>query len=123
MKDLWGKDERVSDGSTVKVDENYVRESILEPSKVLVEGYGTTGTLSKMPSFQGKLSDAEIGYLIDYIRWLKDSSKFPARDELPPAQVAGETPGEETAAGEAPKEEKEADNSAEAKNENQNENN
>ena len=123
MKDLWGKDERLSDGSTVKVDENYVRESILEPSKVLVEGYGTTGTLSKMPSFQGKLSDAEIGYLIDYIRWLKDSSKFPARDELPPAQVGGETPGGETAVNDAAKEEKAADNSAEAQNENQNKNN
>ena len=82
LNTIWGTDERLSDGKTVKVDENYVRESILEPSKTLVESYGTTGTVSKMPSFQGKLNDQEIGYLIDYIRYLKDPEKFPDRDTL-----------------------------------------
>ena len=82
LNTIWGTDERLSNGTTVKVDENYVRESILEPSKILVEGYGTTGSVSKMPSFQGKLSDKQIGYLIDYIRYLKNPDKFPARDAV-----------------------------------------
>ena len=46
------------------VDENYVRESILEPNAKIVEG---DGPVSKMNSFQGKLNDKEIGYMIDYI--------------------------------------------------------
>ncbi len=95
LNTIWGTDERLSDGTTVKVDENYVRESILEPSKTLVENYGTTGTVSKMPSFQGKLNDKEIGYLIDYIRYLKDPAKFPAEDTVvEPEPADGASPAD-----------------------------
>ena len=80
---IWGETERLIDGSQVTVDENYVRESILEPNAKIVEGYGP---VSKMNSFQGKLNDKEIGYLIDYIKYLKDPSKFPSRETIMESQ-------------------------------------
>ena len=63
FKDVFGKQELLSDGSTVAVDENYVRESILYPQKKIVKGFGPV-----MPSFLGTLSDKEIGWIIAYLK-------------------------------------------------------
>lgn len=38
-KDLYGRTERLADGSEVQVDEAYLKESILEPKAKLVRGY------------------------------------------------------------------------------------
>ena len=38
-KDLYGRTERLADGSSVQVDEAYLSESILEPKAKLVQGY------------------------------------------------------------------------------------
>lgn len=40
FKGLWGKERRFTDGTTRIADENYIRQSILEPHSQLVEGYG-----------------------------------------------------------------------------------
>ena len=48
------------------VDENYVRESIIDPSAKIHAGYD-----DKMNSFQGQLSDEELGFLIKFIQSLK----------------------------------------------------
>jgi cytochrome c oxidase subunit 2 len=73
-KGLFGKNRPLaasSDGKTAVVaDENYIRESIYEPSAKIAAGYA--GPPSQMPSYQGKLSDREIGYLIEYIKTLKE---------------------------------------------------
>lgn len=53
------------DGTSMDVtDENYVRESVLKPKAKIVKGYEPV-----MPSYQGRLSDKEINFLI---AWLKD---------------------------------------------------
>ncbi len=39
FKRLWGKEEKLADGTSVRVDENYVRESILKPSAKIVSGF------------------------------------------------------------------------------------
>ena len=65
---IWGENENLHGGGTVFVDENYVRDSILQPDKHVVAGYGP---VSKMNSFQGKLSDVQIDYLIAYMKYLK----------------------------------------------------
>lgn len=64
---VWGKEEPMADGSTVTVDENYVRESILEPQAKIRAGYDPV-----MPTYQGKLSDKEITALIEFIKTLKE---------------------------------------------------
>jgi cytochrome c oxidase subunit 2 len=53
-------------GEPLTVDENYLRESILEPSAKIVAGYP-----DQMPTFKGMLKDEEIGAIIAYIKSLK----------------------------------------------------
>lgn len=65
-KGLWGKEEIMQDGQKVTVDENYVRESILEPQAKIVNGYPPV-----MPSFKGVVSDEDISSLIAYMKTLK----------------------------------------------------
>lgn len=65
---LFGKDETLIDGTTVKVDENYLRESIMEPQAKHVKGFPSP---SPMPSYQGQLSESELAALIEYIKGLK----------------------------------------------------
>ena len=64
---IMGREETLEGGAKVTVDENYVRESILVPAAKIVAGYPPT-----MPSFQGQLSDEEVGNLIDYIKTLSE---------------------------------------------------
>jgi len=45
-----------------KSSEEYVRESLTDPSAFLVEGFGDA-----MPSFEGRLTDEQIDALIEYL--------------------------------------------------------
>ncbi|MEZ4221233.1 MAG: cytochrome c oxidase subunit II [Polyangiaceae bacterium] len=65
FKGLWGKEEALTAG-TAKVDENYIRESVLEPQAKVVKGFPPA-----MPTYKGQLSDDEITALIEYIKSLK----------------------------------------------------
>jgi cytochrome c oxidase subunit 2 len=65
-KGIWGKPESTDHGQ-VTVDENYVRESILDPTAKIVTGYQGV-----MPTFRGQMSDAELDELTAYIKSLKD---------------------------------------------------
>jgi cytochrome c oxidase subunit II len=66
FKGAWGRSEPLADGGTATVDENYVRESILNPQAKLVAGYPPT-----MPSFQGVLNDEEIKAIIEFMKTVK----------------------------------------------------
>ena len=62
-KDLYAK-ERVSvDGKTVKADDNYLRQSIVNPNAFVVKGYPPV-----MPTYAGLLSDREIDAIIEFIK-------------------------------------------------------
>jgi cytochrome c oxidase subunit 2 len=65
-KGIWGRSETLSDGSTVTVDENYVRESIFDPHKRIVQGFAAT-----MPSFEGQLKQQHIDGIIAFMKTLK----------------------------------------------------
>jgi cytochrome c oxidase subunit 2 len=62
-KGIWGRTETMTDGSQVKVDENYARESILEPASKIVKGFQPV-----MPPFKGVLNDKEIEALIAFMK-------------------------------------------------------
>ena len=62
---LWDKTESMIDGSTAKVDDQYIKTSILEPNKQVVSGYAP-----QMPSYQGQLDDEQITAVIEYIKTL-----------------------------------------------------
>lgn len=66
FRNLYGATESLEDGSSVEVDENYLRESIYEPQAKMVKGYPPS-----MPSFKGILSEDEVTALIEYIKTLK----------------------------------------------------
>ncbi len=62
---VFGSQEELEDGSTVTVDENYIRESILEPNAKVVAGYPAV-----MNTYQGQLNDDQINAIIEYIKTL-----------------------------------------------------
>jgi cytochrome c oxidase subunit II len=65
-KGIFGKEESTDHGM-VKVDEAYIRESILDPQAKIVTGFPPT-----MPPFRGQINDQEIDELTAYIKSLKE---------------------------------------------------
>jgi mono/diheme cytochrome c family protein len=59
----------LADGSKVKATEEYLRESILEPTKVILPGFD--GAEAGMPPYKGILSDEDVESLILFIRSLQ----------------------------------------------------
>jgi cytochrome c oxidase subunit 2 len=85
-KGTYGSEQKTSAG-TVVVDENYIRESILNPMAKIRDGYKGV-----MPSFQGQLNDADIAALI----WYHKSLSGDAAITLPKTWAeAGGVPGQE----------------------------
>ena len=64
---------------TVIADENYIRESILNPSAKIVAGYENI-----MPTFQGQVTEEEIIQLIAFIKSLKRGETPKRVEEYPP---------------------------------------
>jgi len=62
---VYGSPVPLSDGTTVMADEGYLRDSILYPKKQVVASF-----VPVMPSFDGKISDADLEKLIAYIKSL-----------------------------------------------------
>lgn len=63
---LWQSEVALESGETVTADENYLRESILEPNAKIVDGYDPV-----MPTFAGTLNDRQIEAIIEYIKTLE----------------------------------------------------
>ncbi len=63
---VYGKEVNFSDGSSLVRDDDYIRESILNPQAKLVAGYAPI-----MPTFQGQVSEEQLGHLIAYIKSLE----------------------------------------------------
>jgi len=67
FENLFGHEFKLTDGSTVVADENYIRKSIVEPMSDIVLGYEPV-----MPTYAGKLKDQEISYIIAYLKSSSD---------------------------------------------------
>jgi cytochrome c oxidase subunit 2 len=63
---VYGSTHGLMDGSSVTVDENYIRESILEPRAKITQGYDAV-----MPTYQGRLKDKEITAIVEYLKSLQ----------------------------------------------------
>jgi cytochrome c oxidase subunit 2 len=66
FKGLFGSRSKMSDGTEVVVDENHIRESILEPQLKIRENYPPS-----MTPFKGVLSDDDITGVIEYLKTIK----------------------------------------------------
>src|SRR4051794_6383316 len=81
---LYGKKVQLSDGRTITADEQYIRESILQPSAKVVAGFQPI-----MPTFQGLVTEEGLLQLIEYIKSLAPKPAG-AAPETP--SIAGSTP-------------------------------
>lgn len=65
FRGLYGSEQTLANGTTVSVDEDYLRRSILEPSRQVVSGYAAA-----MPSYRGILGDDDVTSLVRFIQSL-----------------------------------------------------
>jgi cytochrome c oxidase subunit II len=63
---LYGGERPLATGQTIKADDAYVRESILNAPAKLVKGYQPV-----MPIFQGQVSEEQLLQLLAYVKGLK----------------------------------------------------
>jgi cytochrome c oxidase subunit 2 len=64
---------QLTGGQTVKGDEGYIRESILNPQARITAGFGPI-----MPTFQGQVSEEQIVQILAYVKSLGNSAAQPA---------------------------------------------
>jgi cytochrome c oxidase subunit II len=65
-KGIWGHMVELNNGTSVLVDENYVRESMMSPQAKVVKGFDPI-----MPTFQGLLKPNQANGLVAYIQSLQ----------------------------------------------------
>jgi cytochrome c oxidase subunit 2 len=63
LQGLYRKPVPLADGTMVTADDQYLRDSILQPGKQITAGYANI-----MPSFSGHLTEEEIMQLIAYVK-------------------------------------------------------
>jgi len=79
LEAVYGSTVLLQSGTTITADENYLRESILNPRAKIAAGFQPI-----MPTFQGRVSEEDIFQLIAYMRSLKEG-----REQLPPVSTPG----------------------------------
>jgi len=67
---VFNRTVQLADGSQVKADEAYLRDSILLPQKQLVAGY-----LPIMPTYSNLLDEEAVQRLVAYLRTLPGDPK------------------------------------------------
>jgi cytochrome c oxidase subunit II len=72
FKNIFGYEHAFKDGTKAIVDENYIRESILNPGAKIVAGYDNV-----MPSYQGRMKDVEITAIIEWLKSISDKGPKP----------------------------------------------
>ena len=83
LKDIVGKPVDLQDGSSVVVDEAYLRESILNSQAKVVKGFQPL-----MPTFQGLISEENLVALIEHVKSMSPKATTAA----PAAPTATTTP-------------------------------
>ncbi len=74
LQGIYGKTVPLDGGAWAKVDDAYLRDSILLPAKQIAAGYAPV-----MPSFQGVIPEGDLLELISYIKALAPAEPVPLR--------------------------------------------
>ncbi|HUF05379.1 MAG TPA: cytochrome c oxidase subunit II [Aridibacter sp.] len=69
LEGIFGKEVKLVGGQTVIADEDYIRNSILNPAGQVVEGYQPI-----MPTFKGQVTEEQLVALVAYIKSLSGQS-------------------------------------------------
>jgi len=93
FKDLWGKEESLDNGQKALVDDNYLRQAIVDPNAQIVATYQPV-----MPKMS--LKDDEVTALIAYIKslsenWKGDQASDPALEAITGSIITAEQTGHE----------------------------
>src|SRR6185369_5109150 len=65
LEGIYGKPVKLVGGQTVTADDDYIRNSILDPSSQVVEGFQPI-----MPTFKGQVTEEDLVGLVAYIKSL-----------------------------------------------------
>jgi len=88
LRNVFGSTVKLQSGGTVTADENYLRESIVNPQAKIVDGYQPL-----MPTFQGLVSEEQLMQLIAYVKSLgAPPAGGTSTQTATPAGPAGATP-------------------------------
>ena len=88
LQGLFGRTVQLEDGRTVTADENYIRESILDPGAKVVKGFKPV-----MPTFQGIVSEEQLNALVAYVKSLSSTrpgNAMAAGSASPPAKASAQ---------------------------------
>jgi cytochrome c oxidase subunit II len=69
LQGVFGKPVQLQDGRIITADENYIRESILDPGAKIVNGFKPV-----MPTFQGLVNEEQVNALVAYVKSLSGAS-------------------------------------------------
>ena len=94
LEGIYGHDVKLMGGATVKADDQYIRNSILNPSSQVVEGFQPI-----MPTFKGQVTEEQLNSLVAYIKSLTPGAATtpaampaaPAANTAAPAKPAANT--------------------------------
>lgn len=94
LENIFGKDVTLVGGQTVKVTDEYIRNSILNPSSQVVEGYQPI-----MPTFKGQVTEEQLVSLVAYIKSLSGvTAGSTTTSPAPAANTAATAPAANTRA-------------------------
>ena len=94
LEGIFGHDVKLVNGQTIKADEGYIRDSILNPGGKIVEGYQPI-----MPTFKGQVTEEQLVALVAYIKSLsgETGSNIPASSSPKKAETdTNNTPEQKT---------------------------
>ena len=86
LEGIFGKEVKFVGGGSQFVDEDYIRNSILNPGGQIVEGYQPI-----MPTFKGQVTEEQLGYLVAYIKSLSGDTSGATGTKTESKAVAGES--------------------------------
>ncbi len=95
LEGIFGHEVKLVGGATVTADDNYVRNSILNPASQIVDGFQPI-----MPTFKGQVTEEQLNALVAYIKSLTPGaattaaapSSSPAAANTAPAAANTSTP-------------------------------
>ena len=87
VEEIYGKEVKLSNGQTVIADDEYIRNSILNPAGQIVEGYQPI-----MPTYKGQVTEEQLTQLVAYIKSLSGEGTTNTGTSLTNDKNAANTP-------------------------------
>ncbi len=91
LEGIYNEEVKLVGGNTVVADDQYLRDSILNPGGQVVEGYQPI-----MPTFKGQVTEEQLASLIAYIKSLSgDKNQAATPNQSPANETKNQTEGKE----------------------------